>query len=393
MALQQTNPPSKPASGRIRLDYLDGIRGIAAFYVVLHHAYSTLGHHGNGAGLPRSLALLTNWLAFGHTSVAIFIVLSGYCLMLPLARRNTAIFPEGTLSFLKRRAWRIAPPYYAALVFSLICIALSPALRSPHLTLWDNCIPAFTPGVLISHLFIVHNLSPEWLFKIDYPMWSVSTEWEIYFVFAFLLLPVLRRFGMVLTVLTAFALGIAAGRVMPWANFHFIGLFALGMLAASVNFGPEDSRLRRLETRMPWIALSLILMAAFCFLCRKGVEAVGQHVTVADLLVGFATTCLLIRATRHSRQAEEGRRGVLMNLLESRAIVGLGAFSYSLYLAHAPILALIQSSYPFQSLPTGQALLLYMAISVPCSLVFSYGFYLLFEKPALKMRDRSRQTP
>ena len=36
---------------------------------------------------------------------------------------------------------------------------------------------------MASHLFLVHNLSEGWIFKIDPPMWSVATEWQIYLLF------------------------------------------------------------------------------------------------------------------------------------------------------------------------------------------------------------------
>ncbi|WP_213057474.1 hypothetical protein, partial [Escherichia coli] len=67
--------------------------------------------------------------------------------------------------------------YYAAIAFSLLLIACLPVqdiIRSPDATLhWKDWLPAFTPDVLLSHLFLVHNLSPAWWSKIDGPTWTV----------------------------------------------------------------------------------------------------------------------------------------------------------------------------------------------------------------------------
>ena len=115
-----TSYSEKSSNPRLRMAYLDGIRGLAALYVVLVHSYDY------SSALPLQPALL--WLAmakfvrYGMFAVVIFIVLSGYCLMLPIVRSNKRYFSGGLLEFFKRRIRRILPPYYAALVF---CILIS----------------------------------------------------------------------------------------------------------------------------------------------------------------------------------------------------------------------------------------------------------------------------
>jgi len=47
--------------------------------------------------------------------------LSGFCLAIAPARDGWHL--RGTLRFARRRAWRILPPYWAALVFSLAIAA------------------------------------------------------------------------------------------------------------------------------------------------------------------------------------------------------------------------------------------------------------------------------
>ena len=80
-----SEPPRFPPPGLgIHLRYLDGIRGLTALYVVLYHgAMAGLQSAGWGphSGLWLSLKRMLD--ASGPAAVAVFIVLSGYSLMLP----------------------------------------------------------------------------------------------------------------------------------------------------------------------------------------------------------------------------------------------------------------------------------------------------------------------
>jgi peptidoglycan/LPS O-acetylase OafA/YrhL len=115
---EETLNPVK--STKIRLDYLDGMRGLAALYVVWFHIYLDAINTKSGiVQLPYLLhSIIEVFMSHGASSVAIFIVLSGYCLMLPVARSSDGKLRGGVIDYIKRRARRILPPYYAALFFS-----------------------------------------------------------------------------------------------------------------------------------------------------------------------------------------------------------------------------------------------------------------------------------
>ena len=258
------SPSSLPWPPRIRLDYLDGIRALAALYVSLFHATLTgvLVHPGGPfLGLtPFGLWMVRVFLS-GHFGVSVFIVLSGYCLMLPVARRQGGRMPGGIMAFLGRRARRLLPPYYAALLLALALTALIPGLREVGAPHWAQALPAWRPDVLWSHLFLVQNWKPDWCFKIDPPSWSVATEAQIYLFFAFLFLPLSRGIGVVAMALVAlgssFALHWRYAGLYDQIYWSYIGLFAFGMVGAVVNFA--DARwARECRERLPWGVFTLL---------------------------------------------------------------------------------------------------------------------------------------
>jgi peptidoglycan/LPS O-acetylase OafA/YrhL len=361
------------------------LRALAAIYVVVFHA----GVCFLKAPLPLWARAFTRLLAFGHEAVAIFIVLSGYCLMLPVARSDGRL-AHGTRGYFARRAWRILPPYYAALLGSLAVIALLPALRptAPTGTIWDDTHPAFAAGPVLSHLLLVHNLFPAWVFRINGPLWSVATEWQIYFFLPFLLLPLWRRRGPLLTVVVAFALGYLpllvapaiAHAALPW----YLGLFALGMVAAGISAAPRPLE-RRLRSAIPWASATVVLLG----ICAVGGLALAKvwfrWKPVTDALVGLTTATLLI----HCHQAPSSRAA---RLLSSPRAVGLGHFSYSLYLTHLPVVA--GTYFVVRSLPLGPVahVAAMLVVSTAAALAVAYAFHRLVERRFMRTRPRQSRV-
>ena len=213
-----TAPPALASRTRIdrpappaRLDFLDGLRGLAALYVVAFHVvdWADWGGRPLASRSPLGFGLL----AHGHAAVGVFVVLSGFCLMRPVVASGRAL-AGGFRGYLRRRARRILPPYYAATVLSLALIAAVPALNRPSGTAWDHCLPAFRSRTLLAHALLTHNLDLRHRIKINTPHWSVATEWQIYFALP-LLVVARRRLGLVATVALAFAVGLLPHWLLP----------------------------------------------------------------------------------------------------------------------------------------------------------------------------------
>jgi peptidoglycan/LPS O-acetylase OafA/YrhL len=210
----------------------------------------------------------------------------------------------------------------------------------------------------------------------------VATEWQIYLVFPGLL-AVWRRYGSGAAVGAAFAGGCAVAalggwlakaslmQLCPW----YAGLFSLGMAAAA-----RSTRRAGQGPRGRWLAAGLCLLAA-AFAGMAARWGADGPVMITDLLIGSAAAGLIIRL---ARQAGAGRRTALLGLLQSRAAVGLGSFSYSLYLIHFPILALCGNA----TRSAGPGVAVRLGLMVGCApalcVVAAYLFHLVFERrPAL----------
>ncbi|MBV8884154.1 MAG: acyltransferase family protein [Chroococcidiopsidaceae cyanobacterium CP_BM_RX_35] len=374
----------EPSKQRLRLAYLDGIRGLASLYVVLVHSYFD----------PGSALLwlpVTYFLRYGIFAVVIFIVLSGYCLMLPIVRSKRGSLSGGLLGFFMRRIRRILPPYYTALFFCMLIGGVTLLLKQASVFGWadirlDALNGLFSPvfsfrDVFIYFLFIqnfgLHNR------MIDGPTWTIAVEWQIYFVFAVLLIPIWRRLGLLFTAMTAFVIGLAlnylmgselSSHVCPW----FIGLFALGMAAAEINFSRKPSMFRLRS--LPWeiLAVTFASLAFFTEWLRFRLNE-GLPEWIVHYCVALGTACFLIYCTNILISGKTFPP--VLKLLESRWLVALGIFSYSLYITHAPVVWLVQQFLLSQQLsPTMMAAQSFL-IAVPLSLIIAYLFHCAFERP------------
>lgn len=365
------------------LGYLDGLRALAAVYVMLCHAFLEVDfRHQRLSDFAKCVLQI---FFFGHFAVDVFIVLSGFCLMLPVVNGDGGL-RGGTVHFLKRRSWRILPPYYAALLLSLTLIGLF--IHQKTGTHWDVSLPVTLKSVL-THLFLVQDMTGDEA-NINHVFWSISVEWRIYFFFPLLvfLWPRLGSVGTTATALVLSYLGYlfcAAYFGNPFAA-HYVGLFTMGMFAANV-MRPTDRGSTWLS-RLPWHLITALLTGiVFLMFFPRLWDGPPVRVYVADYMVGAWSMSLLVVVSRNERSWI--RAG-----LSFRPLVFVGTFAYSVYLIHAPLLQILWQ-YPFASihsrpLPLFAALTL---VGAPVILGLSYGFFLAFERPFLKKGKPRKDDP
>jgi len=371
------------------LEFLDGVRGWAALYVVLAHA--SYGAFVESRG--TFWQVIEELLGYGRTAVAIFIVLSGFCLMLPVCINLDQPRKLGWwATYVKRRFRRIVPPYFAALTVSLLLLATLPQWITQHG--WAKSFwPAFELDIIVTHALLIHNLSNDWVSRINPPFWSVATEWQIYFLFPLILLPTLKRFGWLACIVAGFVLPLVlifAARQFDSAAPWFLGLFALGMSSAwlAVSEHPKHQRDRR------WLSHPVLLMIGlFIVIAAAGWKTYGplagnwKSQFIYESVVGVACAAVLLwlcgkqpLKAGHTPVRGAGGRAVAM-ALECGPARWLGKISYSLYLTHALAIMLTAPLITRAQLTGSMHTLLHLGAAVGLSLLLARGFYQWFERP------------
>ena len=358
------DPPAPPGLRKPRLSGLDGIRGLAALFVVLHHC-RLLSFPGFPADTgPGWLS----WLLYGHFAVVLFIALSGFSLAVSPARHDWRL--DGLRRFARRRAWRILPPYWAALLFSLVVA-------------W-TLVPQPGQGAPTGKSVAIYGLLLQDVFGSPSPngaMWSIAIEAQLYFAFPLLVLLV-RRFGAVAMLSAVTVVVLAVGLLAPGVPLvatllrltpEFAVLFAVGLVAARVVRSPS---------RLPlhWLALAAVV-PVFALIAVMGPVWTVTHFFWVDLALAPAAGLLLAAVA-------QGRPQPLVSVLDSRPVRSLGSFSYSLYLVHAPIVVTLDHFVTAPHLAPGPLRFLVLAaMAVPASVLFARGFAALFELPFQRHRS------
>lgn len=386
---------SRPPAPALHIDFLDGLRGLAALYVVLFH-FLYMREDGIPYGLSHGQLRVASLAQAGHSAVTVFMVLSGFSLMLPVARAANGQLKGGAVGFLKRRARRIIPPYYAALLLSLLGLVLSPAgLAYLHGVRDPRWLTDFTAPNLLSHLLLVHDLSPAWSGKINLALWSIGTEWQIYFTLPFILLPVWRRGGVRALLAAGMAVGVAPIFLRLFDSPFYIeggwyaGVFGIGAAGAVWGWqGLSDAPGRPAMRRRALIGLA-VLAVAYVFACKYVAPThtlfinAGRNyldAVLKDYLLGGMIVCVLIFGSL-SRDLPKSPAFAPFRLLETSAARTLGAFSYSLYLTHCVVLKQADTLIVSKHISPMMAFDLKAVLGIPIAIGLAYGFHLVFERP------------
>ncbi len=361
-ALAAVSADQRTDPGRQRLVGLDGVRGLAALFVVVNHVFLRAF-----PGYPADHApFWAGWFIYGRFAVVVFIVLSGFSLALSPARHGWRL--DGVWQFARRRAWRILPPYWAALFFSLAVAWLvvpQPGQGMPGLK------SVVANGLLVQNLAIVP--SPNRAF------WSMAVEAQLYVLFPLLLL-VVRRWGAILMVATVTlvvaAVGIFGPHISRVDTFvvqsppDLAALFALGILSAGIVRASRAPR----SWPWPWLALGAAL-PVLATIWWQGSVWTAHHLLWVDLALGPAIACLLASLAT-------GRPTPLLRLLDARPMRNLGLSSYSLYLTHAPIVVMVYELVHRAGVAQGvPAFVVSLALVLPLTITFARVFASAFEAP------------
>ena len=284
-----------------RIDYLDGLRGIAIGMVVLYHAFLILE--------PR-YPELKEWIInrYGLMGVELFFIISGFVILLTLERCGS--FSQ----FFKRRWLRLWPAMLVACVFTLTLFAVTQTWP-PHVSIW--------PG-----LTLIDDRWYSWVLgrpikSLDGAYWTLYLEMRFYVIFglAYFLWGARRAIAVLIAMSLFYLVLLSTGAgmgVFRWTDAHFEAWFASGALFYLWT-----------KERRPVLfyqALASGALAAWIY-----------YPSLGPRLFGLALVGLFALAVRYP---------LLQATLSGRALRWLGAISYPLYLVHTRILEAFQSALP-----------------------------------------------
>jgi peptidoglycan/LPS O-acetylase OafA/YrhL len=306
--------------------FLDHLRGIAILLVfATHSVFPSFGADelkwNRWFRDLHSQLLLVFPASMGWIGVAIFFVVSGFCIHLSHKRSRD----KSWYIFFVRRLFRIYPPYLLVLLAFGI---LLPAIRLHRIHV--------DAGQMLSHLFLIHNFDSRYCFGINAIFWSLALEVQLYCLYPLLLWMVgkmgwQRTLG--ITAILEIALHGVTGTLSVvqttlWEPTWFTHNPFDYWFSWSVGAVVADAYLERREVPFAhrghawWAALVLLgyFIRPLSFLCFTFTALFSAHVVAC-----FLTRPKLAFPTK-------GIAGLCCNHLRFA-----GVLSYSIYLIHQPI--------------------------------------------------------
>jgi peptidoglycan/LPS O-acetylase OafA/YrhL len=363
-----------------RLASLDGLRGLAALVVVVHHGALTLPSLAVQflAPDPASPAW---WLTYtpaylvwaGREAVLVFFVLSGLVLALP---RLSSGRTGGWSSYYRKRVVRLYVPVLAAVALTGLVLALVPRVPGAG---WSWWMLAHTAPVGATDLARDAVL-------VTGTGWANSALWSLkYEVLFSLLLPVFvlaaRRLTAPLWLSVPPVLAVTG--VAAWAGAELVGylaVFAVGVLLAGrmTLLSSWALRVGRLRcSGVVWLALSgsalTLLLSEVWVRLAVADPRYWQLVGRPGAVLGAA---LLVVCCLH---APGPRR-----LLSARPLQWLGTVSFALYLVHEPIVVSVATVAG----PTRTGVLVTLVAGTLGSLAAAALFHRLVEQPSTRLAER-----
>lgn len=317
-----------------RIEAIDILRGMAALSVLVFHAREYLW-----VGLTTMIrAPSFHWarpdvimaaasfpFRFGHWGVALFFVISGYCIHqsgTALAGRSESRLP--VWAFYRKRIRRIGPVLAAVLVLTLLLDSLSAWLAPGNEKFGELSVGTFVGNLLGVQIAIVPAYGS------NGSLWSLGVEMQLYAVYPLFFL-VLQRFGVWLVVAVTGAVSVTACLIFgapiqdSFAGYYFC--WAAGVLVAE-----HISARCHFPTRVFLVATPVLILLAVAG--DFHLIMLSRPMTSNVLAIPFALTVLL--AAKHPEFFSKWRP-------IAQLFAWLGLFSYSLYMIHEPLLTLLQS--------------------------------------------------
>lgn len=354
---------------------LNWLRSIAAFLVVISHARPFVFANFPALGpdvspLDKGFYLLTG---LGHQAVMVFFVLSGY-LVAGSAFRAHAAGKWSWQDYLSRRLGRLWAVLVPALVLTLVLDLIgeyglgSAFYRGGYPDYWSgpDAGGQMGPGIFLGNLFFVQTILVPALGS-NGPLWSIANEFWYYILFPLAMLAARPGQGRGAR-LGEGALFVLIALFVGWDIFLLFPVWLLGFAVWKL----QDTGLSRILRDGFWPGLGVVVAMVLVIL---GVRVLDMRGLGADYLVGG-----MVALSLPVFQGRLFARG-------ARLAHHFAEMSYSLYLTHFPVLALLaamQGNRRATDMAAGLPLFLgWLAIVF----AVAFGCWFLFERHTNRVRD------
>ncbi|CAN5286689.1 acyltransferase [soil metagenome] len=352
---------------------LDGLRGIAATYVLINHSRGNLceGAREYAARIPMELWSLKTKMYFallqttilGREFVIFFFVLSGFSIAYSLQHRHDP------LKFYKRRLVRLYPPYLLALITAALCYWAISIVYSPLL---HNLTSVFANA---HHIFF--NLI--YLPKGDLipQFWSLTHEVLFYLIIPFAILK--RRYYYIISVLLYLYGWYFETQVSrfeyPLQNFllEFNIFFVIGICFFHNYY--------RVANALKLTTIKIILFSLILFFSMIVVRYYTSEDNKITPLLSALLSIILVVAFLQKR-------------ITNKILVYLGSMSYSIYIFHFAFLVLIRALLLRSGvIGSGTYIPEWIWIAAVFVCIFiCHLLYLVSEKPTKRYLNKLRKT-
>lgn len=301
---------------------LDGLRGVAALFVVLYHIRWT--NHVTD----------TEFVKHGYLAVDLFFILSGFVISAGYSGKITDY--SGLQRFICLRFFRVYPLHLAALL-ALVTLELAKLWAQRSGTLIPGQEP-FTEGNslggLVANIFFVHSLGVLDRLSWNTPSWSISCEFIAYLVFSIGALAGLFRsksvfiVGAVLASVGYATLAFMRGTLditYDWGLVRCLSGFFFGMIIFELAASSAGKRLHAQSTAMIG-GLEVALLTALVLVMSFAPGA--AIVLIIPVFIGAVAVLQL-------------DRGPIASILKSALAQFLGRISYSIYMVHFLIIVVL----------------------------------------------------
>jgi peptidoglycan/LPS O-acetylase OafA/YrhL len=349
--------------------FVDALRGYAILGVILAHSTQSVP--------PESGVL--KWIAeSGSKGVQLFFIASALTLSMSWHSRSSQE-TSAIRNFYLRRFFRVAPMFYVAIVFYLVLNGFAPSYWAPNGIQWW-----FVP---VTALFL-NGFHPESITSVVPGGWSIAVEMNFYVIFPFLMLHLKKSMTLLLfLVFTLFIYAISRHAVShllltrypqeqqylvaDFAVLNVFGqmpVFAIGLIAYFAY--SKTANLPRI-IGWGWLGFSSFILLAMTSPLHA--KIISNYFTFS---AGFALFALTLAVYP-------------VRILVNSVIAQIGKLSFSMYLNHFAVLAILAAIGFTANFPRGDlSSTVFFLLVTAASAAISFITYSVVERNGVKLGAR-----